>query len=51
MKSLPDSTSVLKALILTTALLPLCNCTTSKSAPRALNMAVKSMLDSRSASF
>ncbi|MNZ51933.1 hypothetical protein D3C78_697650 [compost metagenome] len=42
---------MLKALILTTALLPLCNCTTSNVADFALNTAVKSTLASISASF
>ncbi len=51
MKLLPDSAAVLKAEILTWALFPPCNCTTSKSAVLATNMAVKSMFDSRSASF
>ncbi len=51
MKFTPGSKAVLKALIFTTALLPLCSCTTSKLAERALNMAVKSMLASTSASF
>ena len=51
MKLLPDSTAVLYAVTLTWALLPLCNCTMSKSAVLAPNMPVKSMFDSRSASF
>ncbi|MDT4890585.1 hypothetical protein FQZ97_1274420 [compost metagenome] len=51
MNAVPDSSVLLKVLILTTALLPLCNCTTSKLADRAVKAPVKSMLDSRSASF
>ncbi|MNI60150.1 hypothetical protein D3C73_1153440 [compost metagenome] len=51
MKFTPGSAAVLDALILTTALLPLCSCTTSKLADFALKTPVKSTLDSRSASF
>ncbi|MCY1463128.1 hypothetical protein D9M71_809810 [compost metagenome] len=51
MKSSPGSASVVNALIFTTAVLPLCNCTTSKLADRTLKTSLKSMLDSTSASF
>ncbi|MOA03258.1 hypothetical protein D3C78_1227520 [compost metagenome] len=51
MKFAPGSAAVLNALTLTTALLPLCNCTTSKLADFALKTSVKSTLASRSASF